>query len=100
MCQRLVVLQQMQPLILVQSPSLQHQRKVLNVTQREAVLQRGYYILEGGRCKQVINSITCQLIICVPLSLKAVSFNCMLCVMKHVNQLSSCRYLHVGMCLG
>lgn len=60
MCQRLVVLQQMQPLILVQSPSLQHQRKVLNVTQREAVLQRGYYILEGGRCKQVINSITCQ----------------------------------------
>lgn len=48
-CQRLVVLQQMQPLILVQYACLQHQCKMFNVTQRESVLQGGDYILEEGR---------------------------------------------------
>lgn len=33
MCQRLVLLQQMQPLILIQTTRLQHQGKVLNVAQ-------------------------------------------------------------------
>lgn len=53
MCQRLVFLQQMQLLILVQTTCLQHQSKVLNVAQREPVLQGGDYILEGNRWKQM-----------------------------------------------
>ena len=53
MCQRLVVLQQMQPLILVKTTGLQHQGKVLDVAQREAVLQGGDHILQEETWKRI-----------------------------------------------